>query len=57
MEHGWVGGGVGWGSCLNPEGTTASLFKAEAMDWDRECSLESTGVYKWSRVPIIALPI
>ena len=48
---------MGWGSCLNPEGTTASLFKAEAMDWDRECSLESTGVYKWSRVPIIALPI
>jgi len=27
------------------------------MDWDGGCSLEATGVYKWSRVPIIALPI
>ena len=42
---------------MNPEGTTASLFKAEAVDWDRECSLEATGIYKWSSVPIIALPI
>ena len=42
---------------MNPEGTTASLFKAEAIDWDGECSLESTGVYKWSRVPVVALPI